>query len=420
MAISKLMHMKETAGNPSRHLKRAIEYIMNPEKTNDQKYVKVNQALHVDEINSEQIYERMLYTKRIFGKEWGRQGYHFIISFADQDHIIPEEAVQIIDEIQREYLKDAYECVSAVHDNTEHLHGHLIFNSIDCVKGMKYHYKKGDWEKDILPCVNKVCKKWGLKELRLEERVDQERYGEHKNKWDDFLRAEIDDMIQEVSTYQEFLTELTKRDYEWKDGKYLSIRPKKMEKKRFRRTAQLGEEYTKERLEQRIYEEKKRKRIEYKIQNQRKYKKKSNVNVQGIQKRIILFIWRGQKYKNDRSRNSDRSSYYDQKKYIRQAMYLQSRGYYKKSQIVQRNQELWKLEKEAQKIRKKIYNQKQKTKNIQEEKISADEQLKANNELKRINKVLKDIRKEKQMTYSIMREIENKKQKNKEKEFSKK
>ena len=275
MAISKLMHMKETAGNPSRHLKRAIEYIMNPEKTNDQKYVKVNQALHVDEINSEQIYERMLYTKRIFGKEWGRQGYHFIISFADQDHIIPEEAVQIIDEIQREYLKDAYECVSAVHDNTEHLHGHLIFNSIDCVKGMKYHYKKGDWEKDILPCVNKVCKKWGLKELRLEERVDQERYGEHKNKWDDFLRAEIDDMIQEVSTYQEFLTELTKRDYEWKDGKYLSIRPKKMEKKRFRRTAQLGEEYTKERLEQRIYEEKKRKRIEYKIQNQRKYKKKS-------------------------------------------------------------------------------------------------------------------------------------------------
>ena len=184
-----------------------------------------------------------------------------------------------------------------------------------------------------------------------------------------------------------------------------------MGKKRFRRTAQLGEEYTKERLEQRIYEEKKRKGTEYKIQNQRKYKKKFNMNVQGIQKRII---WRGQKYKNDRSRNSDRSFYYDQKKYIRQAMYLQSRGYYKKSQIVQRNQELWKLEKEAQKIRKKIYNQKQKTKNIQEEKIPVDEQLKVKNELKRINNVLEDIRKEKQMTYSIMREIENKKQKNKE------
>ena len=72
------------------------------------------------------------------------------------------------------------------------------------------------------------------------------------------------------------------------------------------------------------------------------------MNVQGIRKRIILFIWRGQKYKNDRSRNSDRSFYYDQKKYICQAMYLQSRGYYNKSQIVQRNQELWTLEKEAQ------------------------------------------------------------------------
>lgn len=70
--------------------------------------------------------------------------------------------------------------------------------------------------------------------------------------------------------------------------------------------------------------------------------------------------------------------------------------------------------KRSTKNKKKIYNQKQKTKNIQEEKISADEQLKANQELKRINNVLKDIRKEKQMTYSIMREIENKKQKNKE------
>ena len=65
MAISKLMHMKETAGNPSRHLKRAIEYIMNPEKTNDQKYVKVNQALHVDEINS-----CLLYTSR--RRDWSQ------------------------------------------------------------------------------------------------------------------------------------------------------------------------------------------------------------------------------------------------------------------------------------------------------------------------------------------------------------
>ena len=76
--------------------------------------------------------------------------------------------------------------------------------------------------------------------------------------------------------------------------------------------------------------------------------------------------------------------------------------------------------KRSTKNKKKIYNQKQKTKNIQEEKISANEQLKVKNELKRINNVLKDIRKEKQMTYSIMREIENKKQKNKEKELSKK
>ena len=93
--------------------------------------------------------------------------------------------------------------------------------------------------------------------------------------------------------------------------------------------------------------------------------------------------------------------------FVRQCIY-NPEDIIKKSQIVQRNQELWKLEKEVQKIRKKIYNQ---TKNIQEEKIPANEQLKVKNELKRINNVLKDIRKEKQMTYSIMREIENKKTK---------
>lgn len=314
MAISKLMHMKETSGNPSRHLKRAIEYIMNPEKTNDHKYVQVNQALKVNEIDSEQIYEKMIQTKRMFGKEWGRQGYHFIISFAEEDDITPGIAIKIIDEIQEEYLQGAYECVYVIHDNTEHLHGHLIFNSIDRYNGLKYHYKKGDWEKDILPCINKICKEWGLKELQIEERTNLERYGKHKNKMDDFLRKEIDDMIQNVNTYQELLQELTKREYEWKDGKYLSIRPKSMEEKRFRRTAQLGEKYTKENIKQRIGKENKKEILRYKVQNKNKYDKKQITNVKGIQKKVVLLILRGERYKNNRSRNSDRSYYYDQKK----------------------------------------------------------------------------------------------------------
>ena len=407
MAISKLMHMKETAGNPSRHLKRAIEYIMNPEKTNDHKYVQVNQALKVNEIDSEQIYEKMIQTKRMFGKEWGRQGYHFIISFAEEDDITPEIAIKIIDEIQEEYLQGAYECVYAIHDNTEHLHGHLIFNSIDRYNGLKYHYKKGDWEKDILPCINKICKKWGLKELQLEERTNLERYGKHKNKMDDFLRKEIDDMIQNVNTYQELLQELTKREYEWKDGKYLSIRLKSMEEKRFRRTAQLGEEYTKENIQQRIGKENKKEILRYKVQNKNKYGKKQITNVKGIQKKVVLLILRGERYKNNRSRNSDRSYYYDQKKYIRQALYLQSMRYYTKDQVINRNHELWQLEKQAKKVRKKMYNQKQMRKCEGINFNDCEEKTKI--ELAKINHMLQDIRKEKKVTYEIMKEIEKKK-----------
>lgn len=419
MAISKLMHMKETAGNPARHLKRAIEYIMNPEKTKNRQYVGINHALHLKEISEEQIYDRMIYTKRLFGKEWGRQGYHFVISFAKEDDITPEDAMHIIDEIQQEYLKDSYECVYAIHTNTEHLHGHLIFNSVDRYQGMKYHYKKGDWEKEILPCVNKVCKKWGLKELDLEDRSNKERYGKQKNKWDTFLRKEIDDIVCNVNTYQEFLLELTNRDYEWKDGKYLSICPKNLERKKFRRTAQLGKEYTKERLQERILQESKdpQKKDGSKVIRNRHYRKKNIAKSRGIQKRILFIILQGEQYKSNRLIKENRIFYYEQKKYMKQLLYLQRRGYHKKSQVSDRNRELWNLEKELQKMRKRIYNQNQQTKKNKEYK--ATENYKQEN-LKKINRMLQEVRKEKQMTYQIMKEIEHRNKKIIQKELSKK
>lgn len=89
----------------------------------------------------------MINTKKKFGKEWGRQGYHFVVSFSENNTVNPEDALKIMDEIQKEYLQDNYECVYAVHTDTEHLHGHLIFNFIDRFESKKYHYKKGDWEK---------------------------------------------------------------------------------------------------------------------------------------------------------------------------------------------------------------------------------------------------------------------------------
>lgn len=453
MAISKLMHMKESKGYYPRHLKNAIAYIMNPEKTNGQNLVNVNQAMKVSKINSKNVFQEMINTKKKFGKEWGRQGYHFVVSFSENDTVNPEDALKIMDEIQKEYLQDNYECVYAVHTDTEHLHGHLIFNSIDRFEGKKYHYKKGDWEKDILPCVNRVCKRWGLSELKLEKK--KEKVKKYPNKRDDFLREELDDIICNVSSYDELIKELGKRDYEVKEGKYLYIKPLHMNYKNFRKTASLGSEYTKERIKERIQiETRKKETIKPIVNKNKKYEVSSvdNEKLNGfIQKEILAYILCGEKYKRNRRFSPYRNYYFQQKKYILQAMYLKNRNYTSMERVKNRNKELWKLESMAKQLRNKIYNDRRKkefllyvelvsymklspieqTKEVKEKIYVKMKELehtgwnfqsiqkewgKMSGVLKDINDVLIKIRREKKMTYDIM-EQSKERQREKLKEY---
>lgn len=456
MAISKLMHMKESKGYYPRHLKNAIAYIMNPEKTNGQNLVNVNQAMKVSKINSKNVFQEMINTKKKFGKEWGRQGYHFVVSFSENDTVNPEDALKIMDEIQKEYLQDNYECVYAVHTDTEHLHGHLIFNSIDRFEGKKYHYKKGDWEKDILPCVNRVCKRWGLSELKLEKK--KEKVKKYPNKRDDFLREELDDIICNVSSYDELIKELGKRDYEVKEGKYLYIKPLHMNYKNFRKTASLGSEYTKERIKERIQTETRKKETIKPIVNKNKKYDVSSVDNEKnekmnrfIQKEILAYILCGEKYKRNRRFSPYRNYYFQQKKYILQAMYLKNRNYTSMEQVKKRNKELWKLESMAKHLRNKIYNDRRKkgfqlyvellsymklspmeqTKEVKEKIYIKMKELehtgwnfqsiqkewgKMSGVLKDINDVLIKIRREKKMTYDIM-EQSKERQREKLKEY---
>lgn len=68
----------------------------------------------------------------------------------------------------RKYLTDEYEAVYSVHNDTEHIHGHIIFNSVNRKTGKKYEYKKGDWEKTIQPLVNEICSSYGLSTLDIQ------------------------------------------------------------------------------------------------------------------------------------------------------------------------------------------------------------------------------------------------------------
>ena len=70
--------------------------------------------------------------------------------------------------LPKEYLGDAYEAVYAVHDNTDNIHSHIVFNSVNRMTGKKFRYQKGDWGKYIQPIVNRLCEEYGLSTIEIE------------------------------------------------------------------------------------------------------------------------------------------------------------------------------------------------------------------------------------------------------------
>ena len=246
MAIFKMMNIKATNKKTNKgalRLKDSIKYILNPEKTNDGLYVGSNNCF----INGEKCYKQMLDTKKYFGKEWGRQGYHFILSLKENEGS-PEELMRITDEFIQEYLKD-YEVIYAVHNNTDKLHSHIVFNSIDCVRGMKYHNENDEWEKVIMPIINRLCKKYGLSELELDLEKNNKSEDEKIN-WREQIRRDIDKIILKSKSYDEFILLLRKKGYMVSFGKYLYIKPRGSKIKIKSKTC--GELYTVENIKRRI------------------------------------------------------------------------------------------------------------------------------------------------------------------------
>ena len=134
MAISKILHMKDSGNSfHARHLKRALDYVMNPEKTQGGRLVGAINC------QTDMAFEQMMDTKKQFGKTDKRQGYHIILSFKE-DEVEPDRAFEITQKFVAEYLGDAYEAVFVVHDNTDHVHSHIVFNSVSFVDGKKYRY----------------------------------------------------------------------------------------------------------------------------------------------------------------------------------------------------------------------------------------------------------------------------------------
>ena len=157
MAITKILNIMESEGrNPASHLKNALEYIQNPDKTEE--------CVLVGGINClpDTAFEQMEETKNIFHNTGKRQGYHVIISFSPEEKVTAEQAMYVLEHFAKDVLGDDYEAVYAVHTDREHMHGHLIWNSVSMTTGKKYNSPKGNWKNHLQPITNKYCDELGL------------------------------------------------------------------------------------------------------------------------------------------------------------------------------------------------------------------------------------------------------------------
>lgn len=270
MGILKLLNVKETkqGRNRSQGMKRLIYYIFNPSKTEELHYTGGN---HCPSFSAEAAYEKMMRTKILHNKLDKRQCYHFVLSFKPEEHVSPGLCLQITEELVKTLIDD-YECVYAVHTDKKHMHSHMVFNSVSFKTGLKYHYAKGDWEKYMMPEVNRICKQYGLKELELEDKLTKNKgqnlnHGEYmarkKGKYTELqhIQMDLDRLVGEVSSYDELLDRLVSMGYTIRrnaqNHEHLSLLPPGSNREKLIRTDPLGEAYMPKGLKERIAGERK-------------------------------------------------------------------------------------------------------------------------------------------------------------------
>ena len=239
MAVTKTHPIKST-------LKAAIDYILNPEKT-DGKLLASSFGCGLETADIE-----FAWTREAAGDRGTHLGRHLIQSFAVGE-TTPEEAHKIGMELAQAVLGGKYEFVLTTHVDKDHLHNHLIFNSVSFVDYKKYHSNKQSYY-HIRRTSDRICKEHGLSVVvpgqdrgkSYAEYTAEKQGTSYKAK----LKTAIDNLIPQVKDFDELLRRLQEMGYEIKQGKYISFRAAGQE--RFTRAKTLGAAYTEEAIKERI------------------------------------------------------------------------------------------------------------------------------------------------------------------------
>jgi hypothetical protein len=270
MAVTKIWNIKGRAESP-------LEYITNPEKTQREFTESEKQALDdviayaVDEDKTEQFFyttgincsvefarDQFNATKIRFGKIGGNVAYHAYQSFREGE-VTPDEAHAIGVQLARELWGDRFQMVVATHVNTKCTHNHIVINSVSFKDGLKFHDCK-DTYRQLKEASDRICLERGLSvvENPKGKGVNQYVYKMEKAGMPtryNVARQAIDEAVSLSLNIEEFKYELSKRGYNYRfdpQRKYWTVTPPGGRKPI--RIHKLGDDYSRESIERRIYD----------------------------------------------------------------------------------------------------------------------------------------------------------------------
>ena len=269
-------------------MSKAIAYILNPEKT-DEKLLVSSYGCASETAAREFEWTRKLAEQK--GMNPVRIIARHVIQSFEIGEVTPELAHEIGKQFADEILGGKYEYVLTTHIDKDHVHNHLIFNAVDFVDYHAYKSYKRIYY-DMREVSDRLCKENGLSVIPPSQNkgMGYKEYTEAKRgtSWKQKLKQTIDRLVITAKDYDDFLRLMQEAGYEIKTGKYISFRAEGQE--RFTRSKTIGENYTEERIKERIAGRTPRR-------NRRQTVPKGISLIGDIQERIRLIDSKGYEYK---------------------------------------------------------------------------------------------------------------------------
>ncbi len=212
----------QTAGG----MKNVLAYVTRKEKTQseDKQYVT---ALNC---SAPTAYEEMLATKNSYHKNSGRMYYHLVQSFPKGDGTPPELAHRIAVELAEKAF-GKHECVVATHIDREHIHSHLVFNSVSFEDGRKYH-SNGNTVQELMDLSDEICMKYGVTVLDRQQQKKKDMLSDREyrsavrgDSWKFQLMNAVTEVMKQAKSKKQFVFMMKQLGYgvRWEDSrKYIT------------------------------------------------------------------------------------------------------------------------------------------------------------------------------------------------------